>query len=57
MLLKQLRSEDWNVRKACVDLCYTFMVVKEEVNSVLHELVKEMKYDKIKNVRDAVGNY
>lgn len=33
------------------------MVVKEEINSVLHELVKELKYDKIKNVRDSVINY
>ena len=40
ILAKNLKNEDWNVRKACVDICYTFMVVKEEINSMLHELIR-----------------
>jgi hypothetical protein len=57
VLVKHLKHEDWSVRKACVDICYSLMVVKEEINSVLHEIIKELKYDKIKNVRDSVSNY
>ena len=36
ILVRNLKNDDWNVRKACVDICYTFMVVKEQINSVLH---------------------
>jgi hypothetical protein len=32
-------------------------VVKEEISPAINQLIKELKYDKIKHVRDAVGNY
>eukprot|EP00919_Chromeraceae_sp_WS-2016_P078561 GHVR01186210.1.p1 GENE.GHVR01186210.1~~GHVR01186210.1.p1 ORF type:complete len:154 (+),score=0.25 GHVR01186210.1:127-588(+) len=57
ILHKHLRSDDWNTRKTSVDICYALMVVKEEINEALHKIITELKYDKIKHVREAVGNY
>lgn len=57
ILAKTLKSEDWNCRKVSVDICYALLVIKEEIHEGMHSIVRELKYDKIKHVRDAVVNY
>lgn len=57
MVSKNFKSDEWNTRKICVDIAYGLLVVNNEANSVFHEYIKELKYDKIKHVRDSVANY
>lgn len=57
LLLKYLRHEDWSCRKNCVDIGYALLVINQVVNEAVHSIVKELKYDKIKHVRDSVNNY
>ena len=40
-----------------MDISYALLVISKEINTALHEGVKELKYDKIKHVRDSVSNY
>jgi len=57
LLVKNFQSEEWGIRKVCIDISYALFVVRTEVNSVLHSHVIELKYDKIKHVRDSANNY
>jgi len=57
LLMKYLRNDDWNCRKICIDICYALLDINREMNPNIHSVVKEMKYDKIKHVRDSVNNY
>lgn len=52
-----MKCDDWNTRKLCVDISYAMLVIDEEINKNYHEDVLELKYDKIKHVRDSVNNY
>jgi hypothetical protein len=54
---KNFKSDDWNVRKLCVDISYALLVIDGKINEVLYHNVIELKYDKIKFVRDSVSNY
>jgi hypothetical protein len=56
-LLKYLRHEDWSCRKNCIDIAYALLVINQSINDSIHNIVKELKYDKIKHVRDSVNNY
>jgi hypothetical protein len=57
LLMKYLRNEDWNCRKVCVDISYALLDINREINQNVHGIVKEMKYDKIKHVRESANNY
>ena len=57
IILRNLKNDDWNTRKICVDISYSLLVIREEANEALHHLIKDMRYDKIKHVREAVANY
>ena len=50
-LMKYLKSEDWNCRKICVDIGNALLIINHEIAPSIHNLVKELKYDKIKHVR------
>ena len=41
----------------CVDISYAMLVIYKEISSTVHNILKELKYDKIKHVRDSVNNY
>ena len=56
-LMKYLRSEDWNCRKTCVDIGNALLIINHEISQNIHNLIKELKYDKIKHVRESVNNY
>ena len=55
--MKYLKSEDWNCRKICVDIGNALLIINHEIAPNIHNLVKELKYDKIKHVRESVNNY
>jgi len=57
LVIKYLKHEDWNCRKMCVDISYALLVIKKEISSTIHNIIKELKYDKIKHVWDSVNNY
>jgi hypothetical protein len=57
LLLKYLRNEDWNCRKTSVEIAYALLVINQQINETVHTTIKELKYDKIKHVRDSVNNY
>jgi hypothetical protein len=57
LLLKYLRHEEWSCRKNCVDIAYALLVINHRIHEAVHSAIKELKYDKIKHVRDSVNNY
>jgi uncharacterized membrane protein YcgQ (UPF0703/DUF1980 family) len=40
-----------------VDIAYALLVINQTINENIHSIVRELKYDKIKHVRDSVNNY
>jgi len=57
LVSKHLKSDDWNCRKSCVDIGNALLVINNEISQNIHNMIKELKYDKIKHVRDSVNNY
>ena len=57
IVVKLFKNDDWNTRKLSVDISYSLLLISKETNSILHEGVKDLKYDKIKHVRESVNNY
>lgn len=56
-VMKMIRNDDWNCRKTCVDICYAMLLIREQPNVPTLAVLKELKYDKIRHVREAVNNY
>ena len=56
-LSKYLKHEDWSCRKTCVDIGNALLIINHEISESIHKLIKELKYDKIKHVRESVNNY
>lgn len=40
-----------------MDIAYALLVINQSISESIHAIVKELKYDKIKHVRDSVNNY
>ncbi len=40
-----------------MDIAYALLVINQTINENIHSIVRELKYDKIKHVRDSVNNY
>jgi hypothetical protein len=56
-LAKYLKSDDWNCRKICVDIGNALLIINNQISESIHGMIKELKYDKIKHVRESVNNY
>ncbi len=40
-----------------MDIAYALLVINQRIPEQLHAIIRELKYDKIKHVRDSVNNY
>ncbi len=57
MLIENIGSSSWNVRKISVDITYTLAILMPEelhkYKKKLMEMLNVCRFDKIKNVRDS----